>query len=134
VTGLSTIPSSCLLKARWDRPILYLWRPVYPYIWTQCSALAAPETEEGHNWKNAQVTTADQDDCTQAEVDWKIYNQWQKLDTDLTCPNLQTLEMNCDIWIMEGMVNISHMSTTHWQFLKGGRWLPGQSKALMFQP
>jgi len=79
------------------------------------------------------VTTADQDDSNQAEVDWKTYNQWQKLDADLACPNLQTPEMNCDIWITEGTTNMSHEHNTL-AIPKGMSLASGQSKALMFQP
>jgi len=95
---------------------------------------AVPETEEGHDSKDAQVNTADQDDRNQVAQKSmkKTYNRWQKPDADLTCPNLQIPEMNCDIWITAGTANMS--TTTHWQFLKGGRWLPMQSKALSVQP
>ena len=90
------------------------------------------KTEEGHDSTDIQVTTADQGDRNQvAQKSIKNRRIDEKLDADLACSNLQTPEMNCDIWISAGTANMS--TTTHWQFLKGGRWLPMQSKALSVQ-
>jgi len=90
------------------------------------------KTEEGHDSTDVQVTTADQGDRNQvAQKSIKNRRIDEKLDADLACSNLQTPEMNCDIWISAGTANMS--TTTHWQFLKGGCWLPMQSKALSVQ-
>ena len=43
VTGPSTVPLSCLLKARQDGSYPILQQPVYLYIWTQCLALHREE-------------------------------------------------------------------------------------------
>ena len=90
------------------------------------------KTEEGQDLTDVQVTTAGQGDHNQvAQMSIKKCRIDEKLDADLACSNLQTPEMNCDIWISAGTVNMS--TTTHWQFLKGGRWLPMQSKVLSVQ-